>query len=59
MTFPPRVKLAVSAQGTLPKNTSAASMSSYNMEGLKRQGIDRKRRDSVLAEAKEKALKGK
>lgn len=48
-----------SRKGTLPKNTSSASMSSYGMEGIKKQGIDRKRRDAVLGEAKERALQGK
>lgn len=37
-------------------NPSAASMEGYNMEGTKKQGISRKRKDAILAKTKERAL---
>lgn len=41
----------------LSSNPSAASMEGYNMEGTKKQGISRKRKDKILARTKEQALK--
>eukprot|EP01023_Acetabularia_acetabulum_P000940 TRINITY_DN1034_c0_g1_i2.p3 TRINITY_DN1034_c0_g1~~TRINITY_DN1034_c0_g1_i2.p3 ORF type:complete len:122 (+),score=31.75 TRINITY_DN1034_c0_g1_i2:141-506(+) len=43
--------------GSLPKNTSTASMSSYTMEGTKKRGISPKRKAQVLAKVKAAAKK--
>ena len=40
----------------LKSNPSASSMEGYNMEGTKKQGISRKRKDKILAKTKERAL---
>lgn len=39
-------------KGSMPKNASAASMSSYVMEGTRKQGISRKRKDELLAKVR-------
>eukprot|EP01024_Parvocaulis_polyphysoides_P015786 TRINITY_DN16978_c1_g3_i1.p1 TRINITY_DN16978_c1_g3~~TRINITY_DN16978_c1_g3_i1.p1 ORF type:complete len:125 (-),score=18.43 TRINITY_DN16978_c1_g3_i1:283-657(-) len=41
--------------GSLPKSTTAASMSSYSMEGTKKRGISPKRKAQLLAKVKQQA----
>eukprot|EP01026_Neomeris_dumetosa_P072046 TRINITY_DN73176_c0_g1_i2.p2 TRINITY_DN73176_c0_g1~~TRINITY_DN73176_c0_g1_i2.p2 ORF type:complete len:126 (-),score=25.26 TRINITY_DN73176_c0_g1_i2:96-473(-) len=45
--------------GSLPKSTTAASMSAYSMEGTKKRGISPKRKSQLLAKVKEAAKAGK
>lgn len=37
-------------RGSLPPNSSEASMGSYGMEGIKKRGIDAKRKNELLEE---------
>eukprot|EP01025_Chloroclados_australasicus_P068513 TRINITY_DN951_c0_g1_i1.p1 TRINITY_DN951_c0_g1~~TRINITY_DN951_c0_g1_i1.p1 ORF type:complete len:247 (+),score=18.02 TRINITY_DN951_c0_g1_i1:105-845(+) len=46
-------------KGSMPTSSSEASMSSYGMEGTKKQGISPKRRKELLAEVKAAATAGK
>jgi hypothetical protein len=48
-----------SSRGSIPPNPSAASMSSYTMEGLKKRGIDAKARKERMEEVKVAAAAGK
>jgi hypothetical protein len=49
---------AAQANSTAPKNASAASMSSFTMEGTKKQGVSPKRKAKVLSKLKAKIAAG-
>jgi len=49
---------AAQANTTTPKNASAASMSSFTMEGTKKQGVSPKRKQAVLNKLKESIAAG-
>ena len=49
---------AALANNTAPKNASAASMSSFTMEGTKKQGVSPKRKAAVLQKLKESIAAG-
>ena len=49
---------AAQANSGAPKNASAASMSSFTMEGTKKQGVSPKRKAKVLNKLKEKIAAG-
>lgn len=49
---------AAQANSTAPKNASAASMSSFTMEGTKKQGVSPKRKQAVLNKLKESIAAG-